>query len=63
MTHSDLRADGRPLPSVRPDATEDDEHLWIPSWTLSDPAAARRVPPMTPLIDTIALTQVGASLP
>lgn len=35
---SDLRADGHPLAPVRLDATEDDGHLWTPSWTLPDPA-------------------------
>ncbi|WIX85835.1 hypothetical protein [Amycolatopsis sp. DG1A-15b] len=44
VTRSDLRADGRPLPPIRPDAAEDDGHLWTPAWTLTHPAASRVSP-------------------
>ncbi|MCR6488373.1 hypothetical protein M8542_36640 [Amycolatopsis sp. OK19-0408] len=33
VTRLDLLADGRPLKPPRPDATEDDDVLWDPTWT------------------------------
>lgn len=34
VTRLDLLADGRPLKLLRPDATEDDNVLWFPAWTV-----------------------------
>ncbi|MFI6030814.1 hypothetical protein [Amycolatopsis magusensis] len=69
VIRGDLRADGRPLPPVRPHAVEDDGHLWTPAWTLPDLAAARTWPlgqyrppavtlrpPGTPVTDTTTPT-------
>ncbi|WIV52933.1 hypothetical protein [Amycolatopsis nalaikhensis] len=40
VTRLDLLADGRPLRPPRPDVTEDDTVLWVPTWTVPvNPAA------------------------